>query len=74
MQDYSEESFNLTYPKFKILYKVNDVSKESVVSAKSVDKAKALIYISESESAKNSSSERGKILCGKINFIKIEEI
>lgn len=57
------------YVKFKIFYKINDIEKESVVSAKCVDKAKSLIYISESESAK-----REGVLLGKIDFIKIEEI
>lgn len=55
----------VTYPKFKILYKVNNVEKESVVSAKSVDKAKSLIYISESESAKKEG-----ILCGGLILLK----
>ncbi len=58
-----------TYPKFKILYKVNNIKKESVVSAKGIDKAKSLIYISESEFAKKQGA-----FCGKIDFIKIEEI
>ncbi len=69
MKEYTEESFNLTYPKFKILYKVRDVEKETIISAKGVDKAKSLIYISESEFAKKQGA-----FCGKIDFIKIEEI
>lgn len=58
-----------TYPKLKILYKVRNVEKETTISAKGVDKAKSLIYISESESAKKQG-----VLCGKIDFIKVEEI
>lgn len=36
------------YPKFKVFYKVGDIEKDSTVSAKSVDLAKRMIYISES--------------------------
>ncbi len=69
MKEYTEVKTKGYYPKFKILYRVRCVEKETTISAKGVDKAKALIYISESESAKNQG-----VLCGKIDFIKIEEI
>ena len=36
------------YPKFKVFYKVGDIERDSTVSAKSVDLAKRMIYISES--------------------------
>ena len=41
-------SDKIRYPQFEVVYKIGDVEKRSVVSAKSVDLAKRMIYISES--------------------------
>lgn len=56
-------SDKIRYPQFVVVYKVGDIEKRSVVSAKSVDLAKRMVYISE--------SSKGSI---GVKILKVEEI
>lgn len=51
------------YPQFEVVYKIGYIEKRSVVSAKSVDLAKRVVYISE--------SSKGNI---NVKIIRVEEI
>ena len=57
------------YPKFKVVYTINNIQKITTISAKGIDMVKGIVYISESETARKEG-----VICGKIGFNSIEEV